>query len=178
MSSVSLSEPIARRLFHDGSDWCLELEAWRAIDRDVFSPTKQILKAPDLIARTLLDMPAYRDLVPKVKALMADSPAKRGSYLIKPGELSPEPAYSAEAASREKASVSERPRPSERPNPDRSSYVPSAVQHSLADMKNELELLRARVHELEDLTARFDPHYSPTSNNNALAHEEVALDGT
>jgi|GEM_PF-1821255 len=172
MSTVSLSEPIARRLYHDGAEWCLELEVWRAIDRDVFSPSQQVLKTPEAIARMLLDLPSYRDLVPKVKAVMAESPAKRTSFLIKPGELSAEPAFSMGTAR------SERPRPSERPPSDRSSYVPTAVQHSLADMKNELELLRGRVRELEALIAKFDPHISTTSNNNDLADEEVALDGT
>jgi hypothetical protein len=162
MSVVSLSEPVARRLYHDGRDWCLELEAWRAIDRDVFSPSTQVLRGPEVIARALLDLPAYRDLVPRAKAVMQESPAKRTSFLIKPGELSPEPAYSVD-----------RPR-SEASRAERNSYVPTAVQHSLADMKNELELLRAQVHELEILIAKFEPQLSTTSNENA--HEEAAFD--
>ena len=54
--------------------------------------------------------------------------------------------------------------------------VPPTVQRSLVDLRNELDLLRTQVQELEVLIAKFEPHASPTSNENSLTHEEATFD--
>jgi hypothetical protein len=164
VSIVNLSGSTARRLYFDGDNWCLELESWQSVDRDVFAPITSIVQGPETILPALLDVPDGRDLTARAKVILQDQSRARVSFAVRDAQFLAEP-YPANAQAS----------PPETPS-SRTSSLPPNVQRSLADLKTELDTLRAQVRELELLISKFEPHPHHTSNENAHADEEANFD--
>jgi hypothetical protein len=161
VSTVHLAGSTARRLYFDGQDWCLELESWQTIDRDVFAPISSLIRSTELILPALQDVLDGRELVPRAKVIMQDRSGARVSFAAREGQFTPEP-YPEPTANATASSASQ--------------SLPPLVQRSLSDLREELDNLRTQVRELEVLIAKFEPRPFDTSNENALTDEENNID--
>jgi hypothetical protein len=166
VSVIHLADSTVQRLYFDGQDWCVELESWHSVDRDVFSPVTTLLRIAAAILPAISGARDGRELGPRAKTLIVDRPPTRISFAARDGQFFPETYPDPPEGT-----------PPEIAAPKRSS-LPPKPQRSLTDLKGELDQLRHQVVELEALISKFEPSPSHTSNENALADEKANYTAT
>lgn len=165
MSTIAIARPVPHQLTFDGTDWTLVTSVFEAIDRDVFAPVLSSLQGTETILESLSDL-KLDQASNELRALVLSAPHAPLSYRYRDGRFVTDPSYKGP----------QRPRTLP-PEPRRSSSrPPESMQTSLLDLRRELDSLRTRVRELEQILATTEPNKPPPSNENGHPHDESSLD--
>lgn len=154
MSAIDVTQAIPKRLFFSEDTWCLEVQRWQTLDRDVFNPIRSFIVGTAKVSAYLKETKNTPQILAQSRDILASPGASGASYEFSGSEWLLETEFIDYAP------------------PD-----PSSMTDDLERMQKYISVLEKRLSQLEQrLTSQ--PGNDIGLNAHTFHHEEIPQSST
>lgn len=80
MSTIDVTRAVPQRLFFSDDGWCLEVQRWQSLDRDLFNPIRSFIVGTNRVSAYLKENTRSRELLAQARDILASQGAVGASY--------------------------------------------------------------------------------------------------
>ena len=155
MSAIDVTQAIPQRLFYADDNWCLEVQRWQTLARDLFNPIRSFIVGSAKVNAYMKEAKTNPQVLAQVRDILASPGASGASYYFNGREWLLETDFVDRA-------------------PGDSASTASAVD----DVKRTVGVLEQRLAELEQRLSGHVPGNDASPSVRPLEHEEVPHSST
>lgn len=80
MSTIDVTRAVPQRLFFSDDGWCLEVQRWQSLDRDLFNPIRSFIVGTNRVAAYLKENTRNKEVLSQARDILASQGAVGASY--------------------------------------------------------------------------------------------------